>query len=70
MEKIISVTYVAFVVSAEIHERKRAACAADKWLIYRELCRFMSMVEDVVVPQEAGDPGRNFTNHGCEARGI
>ncbi|WP_274005280.1 hypothetical protein [Vibrio parahaemolyticus] len=70
MEKIIEVTEVSWAVSLMIHVRRISGLGFDNPLRDKELKRFKSMIEPVVIPENAGDPGRLKVNHGCEARGI
>ena len=70
MKKIIFRSLVAVLVEAALHEQRLKACGYDKLLIDKEERRYESNPLWVGAAQETGDPGRIFTNHGCEARGI
>ena len=70
MVKIIEVTTVAKAVSVVIFGNRTEGLLIGNSLFNKELDRFRSLVEPVVIPEKAGDPGRNISNHGCEARGI
>lgn len=70
MEKRIPVTDVAYAVSTVIFERRRPNFLHCMSLMDKEINRYVSMVEPVVIEQKAGDPGAQNLYHGCEARGI
>lgn len=70
MKKTIFRNLVAVLVEAALHEQRLKACGDDKSLIDKEERCYESNPLWVVPPQEAGDPRRNISNHGCEARGI
>jgi len=58
MEKIIEVTEVAWAVSLVIHVRISRGLGFDNSLRDKELKRFKSMVEPVVIPEKPGTLGK------------
>lgn len=70
MEKIILKKRLTRVIEVAIHQQRLWACGADNSLIDKELSRHESQPVALRLRQEPGDPGRNISNHGCEARGI
>ncbi|MAD77601.1 MAG: hypothetical protein CML20_23005 [Rheinheimera sp.] len=70
MEKIILKKRLTRVIEVAIHQQRLWACGADNPLIDKELRRHDSHPVALRLRQEPGDPGRNISNHGWEARGI
>lgn len=58
MKKVVLVKPIAKRVSLVIHLRKVAACGGDNSMIDKEFDRYESLPADLLIEENAGDPGR------------